>query len=132
MIKENSQLISVSELNLNELKKYKKEEYSKIGCDLGLILKGQKINQRDLGLGFIGLAAQNSELLESNKKLNEQLETVVKELDELKKEREEKVFRKEARANRKRLPKRDPVTLEIYQALINATEASMVRSNSYT
>lgn len=71
-------------------------------------------------------------MLESNKKLNEQLETVVKELDELKKEREEKVFRKEARANRKRLPKRDPVTLEIYQALIKATEAGMIRSNSYT
>ena len=129
MIKENSQIISVSELNLNELRE---EEYSKIRCDLGLILEGQKINQKDLHLGFLGLAAQNSELLESNKKLNEQLETVVKELDALKKEREEKVFRKEARANRKRLPKRDPVTLEIYQALTQATKSGMIRSNSYT
>lgn len=132
MTKENSKLISISELNLYELKKYNEEEYSKIRCDLGLILEGQKINQRDLRLGFIGLATQNSELLESNKKLNEQLEIVVKELDELKKEREEKVFRKEARTNRKRLPKRNPVTLEIYQALIKATEVDIVRSNSYT
>ena len=132
MIKENSNVISLSELNLNELKTYKEEEYSKIRCDLELILEGQKINQKDLHLGFIGLAAQNSELLESNKKLNEQLETVVKELGELKKEREEKVFRKEARANRKRLPKRDPVTLGIYQALIKATKTGMIRSNSYT
>ena len=67
-----------------------------------------------------------------NKKLNEQLETVVKELYELKKEREEKTARKEARANRKRLPNRDPVTPEIYQALISATKSDMVRSNSYT
>ena len=131
-MKENSKVISLSELNLNELKKYKEEEYSKIRCDLELILEGQKINQKDLHLGFIGLATQNSELLESNKNLNEQLETVVKELDELKKEREEKVFRKEARANRKRLPKRDPVTLEIYQALIKGTKTDMIRSNSYT
>lgn len=36
------------------------------------------------------------------------------------------MFRKEARANRKRLPKRDSVTLEIYQALINTTEAGII------
>lgn len=57
-------------------------------------------------------------MLEFNKKLNDQLETVVKELDKVKKEREEKVYRKKARANWKRLPKRDPVTPEIYQALL--------------
>lgn len=118
--------IPVSEVNLNKLKKYKEEEYSKIRCGLELIWESQKINQKDLHLGFIGLAGQNSELLESNKKLNKQLETVVKELDELKKERKEKVFRKEACANRKRLPKRDRVTLEIYQALINTTEAGII------
>lgn len=124
--------IPVSEINLDKLKKYKEEEYSKIHCVLKLILEGQKINQKDLHLGFIGLARQNSELVESNKKLNKQLETVVKELDELRKERKEKLFRKEARANRKRLPKRDPVTLEIYQSLIHATESVITRSNSYT
>nr|YP_010283343.1 hypothetical protein MKU01_pgp031 [Psammodictyon constrictum]ULD16462.1 hypothetical protein [Psammodictyon constrictum] len=132
MLKENSKIIYISELNLNKLRKWKKEEYSKICCDLKLILEGQKINQKDLHLGFIGLATQNSELIESNKKLNDQLETVVKELNELNKEREEKVCRKEARANRKRLPKRDPVPPEIYQALIKATEAARIRSNGYT
>lgn len=64
-------IISVSELNLNKLKKYKEEQYSKIRCNLELILEGHKINQKDMHLGFIGFAAQNSELLESNKKLNE-------------------------------------------------------------
>ena len=36
------------------------------GSDLQLLLEGQKINQKDLRLGFIGLANQNSELLDSN------------------------------------------------------------------
>lgn len=62
-----------------------------------------------------------------NKKLSQQLERVEKELNVLKKEREEKVARKEARANRKRLPNRQPITLEIYQLLIQAAE-----SPSYT
>ena len=65
------------------------------------------MNKKDLQLEFRGLATQNSELLESTKKLNHQLETVAKELSELKKEREEKMSQKEAHTNRKRLPKRD-------------------------
>ena len=48
-------------------------------------------------------------------------QTEVEELNEIKHERQEKTARKEIWANRKRLPKRDPVTPEIYQALIDAT-----------
>ena len=132
MITEKDLVISIPELNLNKLKKYNDEEYSKIRYDLEIILKGQKINQKDLQLRIIGLANQNNELLKSNKKLNDPLETVVRKLNELKKEREEKINRKEARANRKRLPKRDPVTLEIYQTLIHVTEAGTGRSSNYT
>ena len=130
MKEEINPVISLSELkkeDFNKLKKWKEEEYSKIRSDLGLILEGQKINQKDLRLGFIGLATQNSELLELNKKLSQQLERVEKELNVLKKEREEKAARKEARANRKRLPKRQPITPEIYRLLIQAAE-----SPSYT
>lgn len=90
----------------NKRKKWKEEEYSKICFDRGLILKGQKINQKDLHLYFIELATQNSELRALNKKLSQQLEKVEKELSVLKKERKEKAARKEARTNRKRLPKR--------------------------
>jgi hypothetical protein len=82
--------LSLSELkkeDLNKLKKWKEEEYSKIRSDLGLILEGQKINQKYLRLDFIGLATQNSELLELNKKLIQQLERVEKELNVLKKNR---------------------------------------------
>ena len=132
-----TQTITLKEDDLIRIKKeltYKcqEEEYRKIRSDLTVILEGQEMNQKDLRLGFIGLAAQNSELLELNKKLNHQLETVVSELNVLKKKREEKMSRKEARANRKRLPKRDPVTPEIYQALINGTEADIISYNGYT
>ena len=116
-------LYELKKEDFNILKIYKKEEYNKIRSDLRLILEGQKLNQKDLRLGFIGLATQNSELLELNKKLNQQLEKVVKELNVLKKEREEREARKEARANRKRLPKRQPITPEIYRLLIQAAES---------
>ena len=79
-------LYELKKEDLNKLKKWKEEEYSKIRSDLGLILEGQKLNQKDLRLGFIGLATQNIELLELNKKLSQQLERVEKELNVLKKE----------------------------------------------
>ena len=120
-------LYELKKEDFNKLKKWKEEEYSKIRSDLGLILEGQKLNQKDRRLGFIGLATQNTELLELNKKLSQQLERVEKELNVLKKEREEKTARKEACANRKRLPRRQPITPEIYRLLIQAAE-----SPSYT
>jgi hypothetical protein len=81
-----SKVVSFSELKelkksgFNKLKKWKEEKYIKIRSDLAFILESHKISQRDLRLGFIGLAKQNSELLDLNKKLTQQLETVVKEL----------------------------------------------------
>jgi integrase len=53
------------------------------------------------------------------------LETVVQELNLLKKQREEKAARKEARANRKRLPKREPMTHDISKELIRAAYLSV-------
>ena len=125
MTEEISKVLYLSELkkeDFNKLKKWKEEEYSKIRSDLELILEGQKINQKDLQLGFIGLASQNNELIELNKKLSHQLKKVEKELNVIKKEREEKAARKKARANRKRLPKRDPINSEIYNLLIKESE----------
>ena len=113
--------------DFNRIKEWKENEYTKIRSDLELILEGQKINQKDLRLGFIGLAKQNRELLDLNKKLTEQLDSVVKELNLIKKERDEKAALKQARANRKRLPKRQPITPEIYKLLIEAAD-----SPSYT
>ena len=97
------------------------EDYREISSGIQLLLESQEIIEKDIRLGFIGLATQNHKLLKLNENLSDQLERVEKELNMLKKEREEKVSRKEARANRKRLPRRDPVTREIYDLLIQAS-----------
>ena len=118
-------LKKLNKTNRNIIKKEfqnKSNEDKKILNNLELLLEGQKVTHKDLQLGFIGLAKQNSELLVLNKKLDQQLEIVLAELNVLKKEREEKEARKEARANRKRLPKRAPMTDEIYRELIRAAE----------
>ena len=117
-------------LNRDDLNKIKKElrdesnkdNYKKILNNLKLLLEGQEVTQKDLQLGFIGLAKQNSELLDLNKELNQQLEIVIAELDVIKKEREDKAARQKAWSNRKRLPKRDPINSEIYNLLMKESE----------
>jgi len=110
----------------NQIQKIKKENNKlaskKIESQLDLLLHGQEISRDEMRRGFIGLAQQNQELVKLNKQLTQQLETVVEELNQLKKERHEKAARKKARANRKRLPKRDPMTAEIYKELIKESE----------
>ena len=95
---------------------------SDVESKLNILVKGQTNNleqlqdiRNDLQRGFIGLALKNQEL-------TEQLDIVVTELTQIKQERQEKEIRKQARANRKRLPKRDPMTREIYNELIKAAE----------
>jgi site-specific recombinase XerD len=112
---------------VNEIQKIKKEnnqlaEYKILESQLELLLEGQEINRNELRRGFIGLATQNQELINLNKKLNQQLETVVEELNQFKRERQEKAARREKRAKRKRLPKRDPINSEIYKLLIKESE----------
>ena len=68
-------------LNRDDLNKTKKEfrdesnknNYKKILNNLELLLKGQKVKQKDMQLKFIGLTKQNSKLLDLNKGLNQQL-----------------------------------------------------------
>jgi hypothetical protein len=83
----------------NKIQKIKKKnnqlaDYKKLESQLDLLLEGQEINRKELRLGFIGLATQNQELLDLNKQLTQQLETVVEELNQIKQEREEKETRK--------------------------------------
>lgn len=87
-----------------------KKEYQKIMCSLELLAEDQKLTQKDLQLGLIGLAKQNNELLHLNKELNQQLKTIKKDFNTLKKEQEEKAGRRKAWSKRKRLPKRQPIT----------------------
>lgn len=120
----------ISILNSNDLNKIKEEfrddsnenNYKKILNNLELLLEGQEVTQKDLQLGFIGLAKQNSELLDLNKELNQQLEIVMSELNVIKKEREEKTVRRDRWSNRKRLSKRDPINSEISNLLMKESE----------
>ena len=119
---------------MNKLKKFKKEKNqliteSEVESKLDILVKGQINNSQeleairnDLQRGFIGLALRNEELLKSNDQLKQQLDEVLTELNAIKQERQEKAARKEARANRKQLPKRDPMTGEIYRELMKAAE----------
>ena len=115
--KENNQLITKSEVE----------------SKLNFLVKGQTNNSKqlqairnDLQKGFIGLALRNQELVELNKELTQQLGIVVAELNQIKKERQEKEIRKQARASRKRLPKREPMTAEIYKKLLQAASGKAV------
>ena len=124
---ENMFMSEMEKLSKNDLSKVKKDESDedndkKILGRLELLVEGQKVTQKDLQLGFIGLAKQNEELLDLNKELNQQLEMVVSELNVVKKEREEKAVRKKAWSNRKRLPKRGPISSEIYNLLMKESE----------
>ena len=108
---------------------------SEIESKLDILVKGQSENseelrniRNDLQKGFIGLAIRNQELVELNQELSEQLQTVVTELDQIKHEREAKLARQKARANRKRLPKRDPMTADIYKELIKTAEGPAYRN----
>ena len=103
---------------------------SEVESKLNILVKGQTNNSKelqairnDLQRGFIGLALRNQELVELNKELTQQLGIVVTELNQIKQERQEKEVRKQARMNRKRLPKRDPMIVEIYKKLLKAAEA---------
>ena len=103
--------------------------YEPLREELSKILENQRISKKKQDQilettqrGFIGIALRNEELLKSNDQLKQQLNDVIKELNTIKQERDEKAARKEAWTNRKRLPKRDPMTAEIYSELMQAAE----------
>ena len=105
------------------------QNYETLKDELSQILENQRISKKKQDQilettqrGFIGIALRNEELLKSNDQLKQQLNDVIKELNTIKQERDEKAARKEAWTNRKRLPKRDPMTAEIYTELMRAAE----------
>ena len=105
------------------------QNYETLKDELSQILENQRISKKKQDQilettqrGFIGIVLRNEELLKSNDQLKQQLNDVIKELNTIKQERDEKAARKEAWTNRKRLPKRDPMTAEIYSELMQAAE----------
>lgn len=104
--------------NLESLGLSSLKDYEKVWINLNFLVEEQKLTKQDIRLGFIGLAKQNSELLKFNKELNQQLEEIKSELNAVKQEQDSKAARRKARLNRKRLPKRSPITSDIYSLLI--------------
>ena len=105
------------------------QNYETLKDELSKILENQKISKKKQDQilettqkRFIGIALRNEEVLKSNDQLKQQLDKVLKKLNAIKQEREEKLARKEAWANRKRLPKRDPIISEIYRELMRAAK----------
>lgn len=94
-----------------------------------LMAEGHAETQSMMKEGFVGLAIQNAELKEQNKaledqlnQLQEQLRIVTEELQE-RKERERLIEEeKEKYKNQKRLPKREPITVKIYDSLIQSSQ----------
>jgi integrase len=98
-----------------------------------LMAEGHAETQLMMKKGFVGLAIQNAELnaelKEQNKaledqlnQLQDQLRIVTEELQE-RKERERLIDeKKEKRKNQKRLPKTEPITIEIYDSLIQSSQ----------
>lgn len=115
--------------NIEIIHKVNNQLLFEVESKLDLLVEGQETNatnlkdiRDDVQKGFIGLALRNENLLQSKEQLKQQLETVVEELNQIKEEHQEKAAQKEARANRKRLPKRDPMTAEFYNELIKEAE----------
>jgi site-specific recombinase XerD len=95
------------------------EKFTKL---FSLMTEGRAETQSMMKEGFVGLAIQNAELKEQNKALEDQLRIVTEELQE-RKERERLIEeKKEKRKNQKRLPKREPITIEIYDSLIQSSQ----------
>ena len=92
-----------------------------------LVLEQESVTQDMLITGFTVVMGQNQEIIDKNKELRaqinilqEQILVLTTELEKARAIERAKQERKEARAKRKRLPKRDPVNLEIYEQLITS------------
>jgi len=75
--------------------------------------------------GFVGLAIQNAELNAELKDQNKALEEQLNQLQKLEERKERQRLlqeKKEKWKNRRRLPKREPITAEIYDSLIKSSQ----------
>ena len=108
---------------------------------LSLMAEGHGETQSMMKEGFVGLAIQNAELnaelKEQNKTLEEQLNQLQEQLEIVREELQERKERgrlmaekKEKWKNRRRLPKREPITTEIYDSLIKSSQ-KLKYSNLY-
>ncbi|MGK0329871.1 tyrosine-type recombinase/integrase [Polaribacter sp.] len=89
----------------------------------------QSVMLNEQRVGLLTIAQQNEELKKQNEEFSKTIELfqnriklLVEEAAEVKRARDEKAMRKQKHAKRKRLPKRDPMTLEIHKELMADNE----------
>ena len=123
----NIEAIQNVKAKLTNIVQSKKSSEEKIVSIQALVLEQESATQDMLITGFTAVLNQNEEIIERNKNLKnqiaflqEQVSELSSELERIRNEQRAKEKRKEIRAKRKRLPKRDPITLEIYEQLITS------------
>jgi len=94
-----------------------------------LMAEGHAKSQSIMKEGFVGLAIQNAELKDQNKALTDQLNQLQEQFAIVRQELQERKERerllqekKEKWKTRRRLPKREPITKEIYDSLIQSSQ----------
>ena len=131
--KENDESIKKVEKELVHIMNSEISSEDKMTRVASLMIEKNTENQTIMKEGFVGLAVQNVELNEKLMKQNEALEKQTKQLQEKlemiaqelheRKEKEILVEQKKEKWNkRKRLPKKQPITIEIYKVLIEESD----------
>lgn len=97
----------------------------KISELLTIVVLRQENSDKLIQQGFVGLTIQNFELLKNNQELQNKVDRIQRENEEISRslnellETEREIQQQRLkRKNRKRLPKKDPITEEIYEFLI--------------
>ena len=129
----NTESITKAKEKLYEIIQSNVSTEQKVFSIQALLLERQDYTNDMLIAGFTGVFSQNVEILDANKELKnkvdflqKQSQLLLEEIAKLTLEKQEKENRKKLRAKRKRLPKRDPITPDIYQLLIEN-----IRGTSY-
>lgn len=128
LTKQNLKTIDTIKIKLKKIINSENKTETKITDILTLIVEDQSKTQDLIKRGFTGIALQNNNLFEQNEKLREEISILNEELHVVTNKLQEKLYqerlvneRRINRKNRKRLPKRDPITKEYYNFLISET-----------
>ena len=128
LTKGNLESIQKVKVKLGKIINSENKTENKIVEILALIVEDQNETQNIVKRGFTGIALQNNHLFEQNKKLKEEIKLLNQQFDIVANKLQEKLDQERVineqrvqRKNRKRLPKRDPITKDYYDFLISET-----------
>lgn len=128
----NSSVIAIKavEQHLRKIMESDQDVDNKLTNIAALVVSQNLQIQGTLQRGFIGLATQNQELKDTIDQMDDRIKQLLLIIEENQREKLEKEKRRRARQNRKIQPSREPITQEIYQSLMDATN-DYKRNNTY-